>query len=955
MRLYKYILGGAFFSVLSSVNAEEITGQDYTDALQSSWLFYEAQKSGELPESNRLNWRGDSALNDGKYLGDNTDLTGGWYDAGDHIKVNYTIAYSTTMLAWGIDEFRDAYKKNPATYIKALENVKYATDYLQKTIVADDNGDISKIYIGVGSPHVDHEFWGPAEAVGIAEDSEPSRQVVVIERSCGGVEVAAEMSAAFSAASLAFGEAGGEYGTEADELRKLAEKLELYASSSHKSVLLCAKDAKDNELVYQQPGDYVKDKSLPPYGNIRTDWSGVYEPIDFHVNDDDTYRDSDRYLDAYIQDPETEWTFNKYLSIDSMDDLIWARAWLAKTYWGYVPSKHNHYKDSAKELLDEYHKRRDVYTTAEKSYTSHLADWAILDWSEKIYGSYLLMSHIYWADEFKQPGGISKHWEGLDRIMWFSIAGAPFYSSPNVPITDDNKNEKFGDLDIPGWFFGEKLQAVYTSGGLMLPKYLKGVDNSGGMENQDPQWGGLRYTASSSFLALAYAKMLKDAEDSTPYKTKIATLLQFAKDQTDYILGDNPNNYSYLVRKGKTDVNGTLHHRTAHGSWNGDDASPAENRHTLYGALAGGPGFQDEYPLDRNAYEHTEVAIDYNAAMTSALAGIVHFENFSSFREKFFDEGKRGSEVGLSAQKISTGSGYAPKIKFTIENRTAWPAKALTGGAVEYFMDFSDDYNAGRRIEDLEFIYEDLDSAEIIIDSESVSYYQSSENNNIYLSVVIEFSIPEKNVWIPGEKAPSDDGSVRTKNHVVSFTMDIRDRVHGKRTHDNDPSLEGLSFGQLSSPTKVYAYGLDTFHNQYSFESRPILGADDLDSDLDGLSDIDEVDVYGTNPMSPDKDEDNLTDAQEISFGSDPNLKDSDGDGLHDGDEFAYGTLPNKKDSDDDGLSDGDEIHVYGSNPKNPDSDGDQIPDGDDPEPTVMDAGFFYASRILPPVSLLLH
>jgi endoglucanase len=42
--------------------------------------FYEAQRSGILPASNRVKWRNDSALSDGQDV--NLDLTGGYYDAG---------------------------------------------------------------------------------------------------------------------------------------------------------------------------------------------------------------------------------------------------------------------------------------------------------------------------------------------------------------------------------------------------------------------------------------------------------------------------------------------------------------------------------------------------------------------------------------------------------------------------------------------------------------------------------------------------------------------------------------------------------------------------------------------------------------------------------------------------------------------------------------------------------
>lgn len=40
-------------------------GHDYGDALRKSILFFEGQRSGKLPQEQRLRWRRDSALRDG--------------------------------------------------------------------------------------------------------------------------------------------------------------------------------------------------------------------------------------------------------------------------------------------------------------------------------------------------------------------------------------------------------------------------------------------------------------------------------------------------------------------------------------------------------------------------------------------------------------------------------------------------------------------------------------------------------------------------------------------------------------------------------------------------------------------------------------------------------------------------------------------------------------------------
>ncbi len=84
----------------------------------------------------------------------------------------------------------------------------------------------------------------------------------------------------------------------------------------------------------------------------------------------------------------------------------------------------------------------------------------------------------------------------------------------------------------------------------------------------------------------------------------------------------------------------------------------------------------------------------------------------------------------------------------------------------------------------------------------------------------------------------------------------------------------------------------------------------DPDSDHDGITDGDEIHVYGTRPLNPDTDGDLLTDGAEVyGYTTDPNNPDTDGDGLTDGDEVrVYNTKPLDKDTDKDGLEDGEEI-----------------------------------------------
>ncbi len=108
---------------------------------------------------------------------------------------------------------------------------------------------------------------------------------------------------------------------------------------------------------------------------------------------------------------------------------------------------------------------------------------------------------------------------------------------------------------------------------------------------------------------------------------------------------------------------------------------------------------------------------------------------------------------------------------------------------------------------------------------------------------------------------------------------------------------------------------------------------DDMtDTDRDGLTDEDEVNVYHTDPNNPDTDADGLKDGEEVlKYHTDPNRADTDADGLKDGEEvLKYNTDPLKQDTDNDGVNDGDEVNIYKTNPLNADSDGDGINDVDE-------------------------
>ena len=123
------------------------------------------------------------------------------------------------------------------------------------------------------------------------------------------------------------------------------------------------------------------------------------------------------------------------------------------------------------------------------------------------------------------------------------------------------------------------------------------------------QWGALRYSANTAFLAGIYSDTVNMAQGQYD---------RFSRRQIDYILGDNTAQQSYVVGIGK-DFPVNPHHRAASGTTNIND--PKANVYTLYGALVGGPRSANDnaYADVRTDYISNEVALDYNAGFTGAL------------------------------------------------------------------------------------------------------------------------------------------------------------------------------------------------------------------------------------------------------------------------------------------------------------------------------------------------
>ncbi|MBQ9111066.1 MAG: glycoside hydrolase family 9 protein [Oscillospiraceae bacterium] len=272
-----------------------------------------------------------------------------------------------------------------------------------------------------------------------------------------------------------------------------------------------------------------------------------------------------------------------------------------------------------------------------------------------------------------------------------------------------------------------------------LNYWLNDVSELEGGLRWNTTWGCLRYPLNTGFLAAVACDTILADKNTAPYE-------EFYKEQIDYVLGNNPLNMSYMVGYGENYPHNP-HHRTAHASWKNDLAIPEENRHILYGALAGGPNQDGSYEDDRQNYINNEVADDYNAGLTALLCKMVDVyggETDPNFPEK---EAHDGPEVFVETlMKTSAASGVTLSLKFT--NHTAWPARVVDNVSYRYYMDLSELIAAGYSASDV-VIRVDRDQA-AMYSGEGVAPAQVSApiqyDGNIYY---IEVTYPDGRAALP--------------------------------------------------------------------------------------------------------------------------------------------------------------------------------------------------------------
>lgn len=202
------VASSTILSTTATVTAQESTGKyNYAEVLQKSLFFYEVQQSGELPDWNEVEWRGDSTTHD--------YITGGWFDAGDHVKFNLPMSYSATMMAWGLYAYGDGVEEAGLGEMYR-NNLDFVLDYLARCDLGDE------VVYQIGDGGADHKWWGSAELI----ELEMERPYYTCKASC----VTGSMAAALAAGALALGEDNEKHDYYIEHAKNLFEIADTYRS-----------------------------------------------------------------------------------------------------------------------------------------------------------------------------------------------------------------------------------------------------------------------------------------------------------------------------------------------------------------------------------------------------------------------------------------------------------------------------------------------------------------------------------------------------------------------------------------------------------------------------------------------------------------------------------------------------------------------------------------------------
>lgn len=184
-----FLAGLAVFGLAFTDSYAALSTDDYIEAAWMTTRFYGAQRSGQGP-----NWVLDGTNNPTSFTGDKyngKDVSGGWFDCGDHVMYGQSQGFASYVLALSFAEFTKGYYDlytgdytdykaskdytrkggKPNDVRDLLEELRYEADFWVKAAIDENNFVTVK-----GNGNQDHNKWVTAGAMtklGTGDGGEP--------------------------------------------------------------------------------------------------------------------------------------------------------------------------------------------------------------------------------------------------------------------------------------------------------------------------------------------------------------------------------------------------------------------------------------------------------------------------------------------------------------------------------------------------------------------------------------------------------------------------------------------------------------------------------------------------------------------------------------------------------------------------------------------------------------
>lgn len=273
---------------------------------------------------------------------------------------------------------------------------------------------------------------------------------------------------------------------------------------------------------------------------------------------------------------------------------------------------------------------------------------------------------------------VQDRWQNIWVHCWDTVWGGVF--AKLAPITDTERDWYIFRWNLEYWSGVPHENPMDTA-------YLS--KTPAGFSVVNP-YGSARYNTAAQLCALVYKKYTGDS-----------VFAEWAKSQMEYIMGNNPMDRPYIVGYSPNSAKHP-HHRAAHGSKTLSMDDPPEHRHTLWGALVGGPDLTDHHEDVTSDYVYNEVAIDYNAGFVGACAGLYTYYGEGHQPVPNFPPKEPLINEYYAQAKLEQENNERTQITIDLYNESVHPPHFEEAMKVRYFFSISELLEAGQTIEDVE-------------------------------------------------------------------------------------------------------------------------------------------------------------------------------------------------------------------------------------------------------------